>query len=69
MMRFANEISPEEAREYGLQDHSLTAAIDMRNPILQEVFMHTTRRVDGEASHVRHAMGITRHMKKIFAPA
>ncbi len=52
MMRFANEISPEEAREYGLQDHSLTAAIDMRNPILQEEFMHTTRKVDGEASHV-----------------
>lgn len=59
-MRFANEISPEEAREYGLSDHSLTSSIDMKNPVLQDMFVTTTRRVDEEASGVRHDMGIIR---------
>lgn len=57
-MRFANEISPEEAREYGLSDHSLTSSIDMKNPVLQDMFVTTTRCVDEEASGVRHDMGI-----------
>ena len=58
MMRFTNEISPEEAREYGLEDNSLVSGIDMRNPVLQDMFIRTSRHVDEKASDVRHDMGI-----------
>lgn len=64
MFRFSNEISPEEAMEYGLQDHSLTSAIDMRNPVLQDEFIRTTRHVDMEAGAVRHDMGILRKIRE-----
>jgi hypothetical protein len=66
MMRYTNEISPEEAREYGLEDHSLTSGIDMRNPVLQDMFIKTSRRIDEKASDVRHDMGIiTRRLHRI----
>ena len=39
MRLFSDEISPEEAREYGLDDHALTNSIDLKNPILQTMYM------------------------------
>ena len=56
MFRFSDEISPEEAREYGLSDHALTNSLDMRSPILQEEFMKESRTVDEKAGHVRKSM-------------
>ncbi len=56
MFRLCDEISPEEAREYGLSDHALTNSLDMRSPILQEQFMKESRTVDEQAGYVRKSM-------------
>ncbi len=54
--RKSDEISPEEAREYGLSDHALTNSLDMHSPLLQEEFMRESRTVDKIAGHVRKSM-------------
>ncbi len=56
MKLFSNEIRPEQAKEYGLSDHALTNSVDLRNPILHEMFLQNSRKTDLEAGSVRGSM-------------
>ena len=58
MRLFSDEISPEEAREYGLDDHALTNSIDLKRPILQTMYMENMRQGDLEAGAVREKFGL-----------
>ncbi|MCR5526048.1 MAG: hypothetical protein K6F39_01525 [Lachnospiraceae bacterium] len=58
-MRFASEISPEEAAEYGMAGtKALVNSVDMHNPVLQDEWMKNNWKLDEKAHRVRESMGV-----------
>lgn len=58
-MRFASEISPEEAAEYGMAGtKALVNSVDMHNPVLQDVWMKNNWKLDEKSHRVRESMGV-----------